>query len=148
MVWLNNWKFNRGSQENNIKWIIIIYFSRCQIEVDVWANDIISHPADGDWQRIAPLRIMSYDIECAGRKGRKSILKNEFEIFFILGIFPEPEHDPVIQIASMVIRQGEKEEFIKTVFTLGTCANIAGVGVIECKTEFELLEVLKEDFLC
>jgi hypothetical protein len=24
---------------------------------------------------------------------------------------------------------------------LGTCANIAGVGVIECKTEHELLEV-------
>lgn len=44
----------------------------------------------------------------------------------------------------MVIRQGEKEEFIKTVFTLGTCANIAGVEVIECKTEHELLEVCAE----
>ncbi|CAF4415977.1 unnamed protein product, partial [Rotaria magnacalcarata] len=98
--------------------------SRCQMEVDVWAHDIISYPTEGDWQRIAPLRIMSYDIECAGRKG----------------IFPEPEHDPVIQIASMVIRQGDKEEFIKTVFTLGTCANIAGVEVIECKTEYALLE--------
>jgi len=64
-------------------------------------------------------------------------------LFFSLGIFPEPEHDPVIQIASMVIRQGDKEEFIKTVFTLGTCANIAGVGVIECKTENELLEVFR-----
>lgn len=42
---------------------------RCQIEVDVWAHDIISYPAEGEWQRIAPLRIMSYDIECAGRKG-------------------------------------------------------------------------------
>ena len=41
----------------------------------------------------------------------------------------------------MVIRQGEKQEFIKTVFTLGTCANIAGVEVIECKTEHELLAV-------
>jgi hypothetical protein len=43
----------------------------------------------------------------------------------------------------MVIRQGEKEEFIKTVFTLGTCANIAGVEVIECKTEYQLLEVIE-----
>ncbi len=34
-------------------------------------------------------RILSFDIECAGRKG----------------IFPEPEKDPVIQIANMVIRQ-------------------------------------------
>lgn len=68
----------------------------------------------------------------------KSIIFNEL---LFTGIFPEPEHDPVIQIASMVIRQGDKEEFIKTVFTLGTCANIAGVGVIQCKTEHELLEV-------
>lgn len=36
------------------------------------------------------MRILSYDIECAGRKG----------------IFPEAEHDPVIQIAAMVQRQG------------------------------------------
>ena len=38
-------------------------------------------------------RILSFDIECAGRKG----------------IFPEPEKDPVIQIANMVIRQVRKE---------------------------------------
>jgi hypothetical protein len=35
--------------------------------------------------QIAPFRILSFDIECAGRKG----------------IFPEPEHDPVIQIANV-----------------------------------------------
>ena len=45
----------------------------------------------GEWQRIAPFRILSFDIECAGRKG----------------IFPEPEHDPVIQIANVVTVQGE-----------------------------------------
>lgn len=50
----------------------------------------ISHAPEGDWQKIAPLRILSFDIECAGRKG----------------IFPEAEHDPVIQIANMVTRQG------------------------------------------
>jgi hypothetical protein len=47
----------------------------------------------------------------------------------------------------MIIRQGDKEEFIKTVFTLGTCANIAGVEVIECKTEHQLLEVGRKDFI-
>ena len=36
--------------------------------------------------QVAPFRILSFDIECAGRKG----------------IFPEPEHDSVIQIANMV----------------------------------------------
>lgn len=41
----------------------------CQYEVDVGWTDLISHPAEGDWQRIAPLRVLSFDIECAGRKG-------------------------------------------------------------------------------
>lgn len=40
---------------------------------------------------MAPLRILSFDIECAGRKG----------------IFPEPNVDPVIQIASVVKVQGK-----------------------------------------
>lgn len=31
---------------------------------------------------MAPFRILSFDIECAGRKG----------------LFPEPTHDPVIQV--------------------------------------------------
>ena len=44
---------------------------------------------EGEWSDIAPFRILSFDIECAGRKG----------------IFPEPEKDPVIQIANMVIKQ-------------------------------------------
>lgn len=39
---------------------------------------------------MAPLRILSFDIECAGRQG----------------IFPEAQIDPVIQIANMVTRQG------------------------------------------
>lgn len=42
---------------------------------------------------MAPLRILSFDIECAGRKG----------------IFPEPNVDPVIQIASVVKVQGKRE---------------------------------------
>lgn len=47
---------------------------------------MISHPPDGEWSKMAPLRILSFDIECAGRKG----------------IFPEANIDPVIQIASVV----------------------------------------------
>ena len=76
--------------------------TKCQIEVDVSFEDFVSHPAEGEWQKIAPLRILSFDIECAGRKG----------------IFPEAERDPIIQIANMVVRQGDKEPFIKNVFTL------------------------------
>ncbi len=43
--------------------------SKCQIELDISWEDFVSHPADGEWQKIAPLRILSFDIECAGRKG-------------------------------------------------------------------------------
>ena len=43
--------------------------STAQLEVDVLWNKFTSHAPDDDWQKIAPLRIFSFDIECAGRKG-------------------------------------------------------------------------------
>uniref|UniRef100_A0AAQ5ZR12 DNA polymerase delta catalytic subunit n=1 Tax=Amphiprion ocellaris TaxID=80972 RepID=A0AAQ5ZR12_AMPOC len=102
--------------------------SLCQYEVDVGWTDLISHPAEGKWQRIAPLRVLSFDIECAGRKG----------------IFPEPDKDPVIQIASMVQRQGETEPFIRTVFTLQTCASIVGSQILCFTQEKQLLQAWAE----
>ncbi|KAM7372161.1 hypothetical protein PAMP_009354 [Pampus punctatissimus] len=98
--------------------------SLCQYEVDIGWTDLISHPAEGDWQRIAPLRVLSFDIECAGRKG----------------IFPEADKDPVIQIASMVQRQGETEPFIRTVFTLQSCASIVGSQILCFTQEKQLLQ--------
>ncbi|GAA5869759.1 hypothetical protein JCM1840_000584 [Sporobolomyces johnsonii] len=97
--------------------------SNCQIEVECDHSALISHPAEGEWSRVAPLRILSFDIECAGRKG----------------IFPDPSIDPVIQIANMVTRQGEAKPFIRNVFTLNTCAHIVGSDVLEFKKEGELL---------
>lgn len=93
--------------------------SRCQIEVDVAFDAFIAHEPEGEWAKVAPFRILSFDIECAGRKG----------------IFPEPNHDPVIQIASMVIRQGDKEPFLRNVFTLNTCAPIVGSQVFSFDKE-------------
>ena len=109
-----SWTLRRGSEQT----------SRSQLEVDVAADKFLSHPPEGDWLKVAPLRILSFDIECAGRKG----------------VFPEPEKDPVIQIASMVVRQGEKEPFIRNVFTLDTCAAIVGSVVISCTQEKEMLQ--------
>ncbi|ESK97702.1 dna polymerase delta catalytic subunit [Moniliophthora roreri MCA 2997] len=97
--------------------------SHCQIEIDLKYNDFISHAPDGEWSKIAPLRILSFDIECAGRKG----------------IFPEPSKDPVIQIANMVTRQGESQPFIRNVFTLNTCSHIVGSQVISFEDEAKLL---------
>ncbi|XP_069461450.1 DNA polymerase delta catalytic subunit isoform X2 [Ambystoma mexicanum] len=98
--------------------------SLSQLEVDISWTDFISHPAEGEWQKISPLRVLSFDIECAGRKG----------------IFPEPEKDPVIQIANMVLRQGEKDPFVRNVFTLRSCASIVGSQVLCFEREDELLK--------
>ncbi len=63
--------------------------SRCQLEVDVAWNKLISHPAEGEWQDIAPLRVLSFDIECAGRKGAlrcfvvSSVSVKSFTIFTV-----------------------------------------------------------------
>ncbi|KAG6890977.1 DNA-directed DNA polymerase delta [Termitomyces sp. T32_za158] len=84
----------------------------------------VSHAPEGAWSKIAPLRILSFDIECAGRKG----------------IFPEPQTDPVIQIANMVTRQGEQTPFIRNIFTLSTCSNIVGSQVLSFNDESELLQ--------
>lgn len=43
--------------------------SNCQIEIDVFYSDLISHVPEGEWSAVAPLRVLSFDIECAGRKG-------------------------------------------------------------------------------
>ena len=59
----------------------------------------------------------------------------------VAGIFPEPDKDPVIQIANMVIRQGEKDPFIRNVFTLKKCARIVGAEVLSFDRETELLKV-------
>ena len=63
--------------------------SRCQIEVDVGWDAFISHAPEGEWADIAPFRILSYDIECAGRKG----------------IFPEPKIDPVLMMKMPIVNE-------------------------------------------
>jgi len=62
-------------------------------------------------------------------------------VFSVAGIFPEPDKDPVIQIANMVIHQGEKDPFIRNVLTLKSCAAIVGAEVLSFDTEQELLRV-------
>ena len=98
--------------------------SFCQIEVECQYDSLLSFAPDGEWSDIAPLRILSFDIECAGRKG----------------VFPEASVDPVIQIANMVTRQGESTPFVKNVFTLNTCAHIVGSQVLSFDKELDMLE--------
>lgn len=102
--------------------------SRCQIEVSIDYRDMVSHSPSGDWLGTAPIRILSFDIECAGRKG----------------IFPEANKDPVIQIGNVAQVQGSSEVFAKNVFVTGTCAPIAGADVLSFDTEQEMLLAWKD----
>lgn len=104
--------------------------STCQIEAYVHYRDLISHPAEGQWAKMAPLRILSFDIECAGRKG----------------VFPEANQDPVIQIANVVTRYGEEKPFVRNVFCLDTCSLIVNTQVFEFEAEEQMLMAWR-DFL-
>ena len=97
--------------------------SNCQIEAYVHYRDLIAHPNDGEWAKMAPLRILSFDIECAGRKG----------------VFPEANQDPVIQIANVVTRYGESKPFVRNVFCLDTCSLIVNTQIFEYEAEEQML---------
>ncbi|KAK5778732.1 DNA-directed DNA polymerase delta POL3 PWA37_000649 [Arxiozyma heterogenica] len=102
--------------------------STAQLEISINYKDLIAHPAEGEWSHSAPLRILSFDIECAGR----------------VGVFPEPEHDPVIQIANVVSIAGAKKPFIRNVFTVGSCSPITGSQIFAHDTEKEMLKHWKD----
>lgn len=97
--------------------------SYCQLEVDILYSKLISHSPLGKYSKMAPFRILSFDIECAGRKGH----------------FPEPEHDPVIQIANLVTEQGNDRPKVRNVMTLKSCSPIVGVDVMSFDSEREVL---------
>lgn len=84
---------------------------------------LVVRKPEGYWLKSAPIRRLSFDIECSGRKG----------------IFPEPEHDSVIQIANYVTAYGSETEIAKVVFTLLSCAPISGATVMSFETEEDLL---------
>ena len=97
--------------------------SHCQIEAHCHFQDIIAHPIDGEWSKMAPLRILSFDIECAGRKG----------------VFPEADVDPVIQIANVVTRYGDEKPFVRNVFCMDTCSLIVNTQIFEFGQEEKML---------
>ena len=102
--------------------------SNCQIEASVHFSNLIAHPTDGEWAKMAPLRILSFDIECAGRRG----------------IFPEASVDPVIQIANVVTRHGEDKPFIRNVFCMDSCSQIVATQILEFTDETQMLMKWRE----
>lgn len=102
--------------------------TRCQLEFDIHYEDLVSYPAEGEFGKLAKLRVLSVDIECAGRKGH----------------FPEAKFDPVIQIASMVTVQGDSKPIIRNVMTLKSCAPIVGADVMSFDDEKDLLRAWRD----
>ena len=101
--------------------------STCQIEVDTTYDKLVQLPLEGEWSKIAPLRILSFDIECSSNQG-----------------FPQAERHPIIQIANVCKLQTQEEPFVKNIFTLGTCSNIVGSEVRSHQKEVELLKDWEE----
>ncbi|KAI2464890.1 DNA polymerase family B-domain-containing protein [Annulohypoxylon bovei var. microspora] len=101
--------------------------SSCQIEAEINYRDLISHEPKGEWSKMAPLRILSFDIECAGRKG----------------IFPQADKDPVIQIANVVTRYGESKPFVRNVFCLDRTSPIVATQILDFEKETDMLMAWK-----
>lgn len=97
--------------------------SRCQREFDIVYENITSHSTE-KLSKIGRMKVLSFDIECMGRRGH----------------FPDPKHDPVIQIANYVHCQGDNPSVAsKVVFVLGGCTPIVGAKVVSFEREADLL---------
>lgn len=102
--------------------------SKCHFEVDVAFNEFIAHAPEGEWSKVAPYYFLSFDIECAGRKG----------------VFPEPDKDPIIQIANVVQRYGDSKPIYVNIYTLKSCAPITHAEVFSYDKEGDMLTAWAE----
>jgi len=99
--------------------------SNCQIEAWCSVEDVIPLSTHGEYSKLAPLRILSIDIECSSEAGH----------------FPVPEKDPVIQISNICVEFGaDSEPIIQKMFSFKKCADIVGVDVHSFDKEEEMLK--------
>lgn len=82
---------------------------------------------DVEWSEIAPLRILSFDIECVSKKG-----------------FPSAQLHPIITIGiTGKVHTSKKEEF-KIILQLKECSDVSG-SMLRCfEDEFDLLAAFEE----
>lgn len=105
------------------------YVSRSQVEIDIDYKDIIANDCNSDpkWAGIAPLRIMSFDIECMAQVG-----------------FPIPERDPVITIACYLKNHGVQGREQKIIFQIGSCETVVGADLRTFKNDKDLIAAFSE----
>ena len=96
--------------------------SNCQIEAEIEYDHLIVHPPEGEWSKIAPVRVLSYDIEC-----------NTGDTF------PTPDSNEVIQIGNVCKVPGSDSVISRCIFTLKGCADIADADVCSFDNEGEML---------
>lgn len=88
-------------------------------------------PFEGEYNKIIPLSILSFDIECCSSSSS----------------FPDASKDPIIQIGNTLGHFGEEDGHIRTIFCLKETASIPDSNVHWFDTEKELLEAWKEYFM-
>ena len=101
--------------------------SQCAHEWHVEAQFLEKLP---DVTEVAPLRVLSFDLEAAGRRG----------------VFPQASHDPVIQIAVCfeVVGASLSAPITPVLLSFKECAPIEGADVISFEDEGDLLRAFRD----
>lgn len=99
--------------------------STCTYEMQARLEDLRVIEDDDS---LAPLRVLSFDIEAAGRRG----------------VFPQPEIDPVIQIALQFYIVGGAPPPPPILLSLMDCDPIEGATVVSFENEAKLLEAFRD----
>ena len=99
--------------------------SNCQIELNISYRDVISHKPEGEYAKIAPIRILSFDIEAAAEGGR----------------FPCAKKDPVIQISNHCVEFGKNDNrpIVNNLFSFKKCSSIPGAIIYNFEREEDML---------
>lgn len=82
---------------------------------------------DEAWSEIAPVRILSFDIECTAKKG-----------------FPNAQFHPVITIGAVGKLHTNKKEDFRVVLQLKQCSDVSGAQLQWFEDEFQLLQAFEE----
>ncbi|KIM43285.1 hypothetical protein M413DRAFT_444100 [Hebeloma cylindrosporum] len=108
--------------------------SCCQLEVAVKVENLLLCSTVDNREKYAPLRILSFDIEC------DVPISDDNR-------FSDPRCNSIIQIGNMVSQYGQSTPFIRNAFTLGTCSPISGTTVFSFEEESPLLMAWQKFFL-
>ncbi|KAF8964418.1 ribonuclease H-like domain-containing protein [Flammula alnicola] len=107
--------------------------SWCQFEISVNVEDLLICDTVDNREKFAPLRILSFDIEC--------------NISKVDGQFSSARRDSVIQIGNMVSLYGQTVPFIRTIFTLGSCSPISGSQILSFEKESDMFTAWQKFFV-